>query len=225
MTNPSLCKTRLLPRRNSGATLAEVIVATAILAIIGSIVISTGVAVSSNERQRYEAAADTLRRLARVIAGNAPTNAQTSFKWVVQSYPRKLSQLTTPITTSETNICGVPYAGAATARWVEPFWPVELRASGTNLTKGFTAQDDLGTFPEPNLGFRNGTTGAFQAAPSGVGFRTDGIISIRLTSVSQADAQGLDASVDGAINGSAGTVLYSASDPTTVDYVIMVSGC
>jgi hypothetical protein len=100
-----------------------------------------------------------------------------------------------------------------------------LRTAGAILAKGFTAQDDLATFPDANLGYRNGTTGAFQAAPSGVGFRTDGAIAIRMNGVSQADAQGLDAAVDGTISGIAGTVVYTASDPTTVDYLILVSGC
>src|SRR4051812_46630101 len=85
-------------RARRGFSMAEVIVATAILAIIASIVVSTDLVVSSNDRERYDAAADTLGRLALAIGGNDPTNAQTSFKWVIQRYPRKLSQLTTPIT-------------------------------------------------------------------------------------------------------------------------------
>jgi prepilin-type N-terminal cleavage/methylation domain-containing protein len=208
-----------------GFSLAEVIVATAILAIIGSIVISTDLMVSSNDRERYDAAADTLRKLALSISGNDPTNSQESFKWVIQRYPRKLSQLTTPITTGGTDICGIAYTATSTARWLNPFWPKELATGGTILVEGFAAQDDLGTFPDANLGFHNGTTGAFQAAPSGVGFRTDGIISIRLTNVSQVDAQGLDVAVDGTLDNAAGTVLYSAADPTAVDYLITVSGC
>ncbi len=211
------------PRR--GISLAEVIVATAILAIVGSIVISTGFVVSTSDRDRYATVADTLGRLAQTIAGNDPTNDQRSFKWVIQRYPRKLSQLTTPITTSQTDICGVPYTATHTARWINAFWPVELGTAGAILATGFTAQDNLGTFPDANLGYRNGTTGALQAAPSGVGFRTDGMISIRMTNVSQNDAQGLDAAVDGTLSGTAGTVLYSGSDPTSVDYVILVSGC
>lgn len=208
-----------------GLSLAEVIVATAILAIVGSIVISTGMLVSTGDRDRFAAAADTLGKLARTIAANDPTSDQTSFKWVIQRYPRRLSQLTTPITTSQTDICGVPYTATHTARWINPFWSAELRTAGAILVKGFTAQDDLGTFPDANLGYRDGTTGAFQAAPSGVGFRTDGVISIRMTNVAQSDAQGLDAAVDGTVSGSAGTVLYSGSDPTSVDYLILVSGC
>jgi len=215
----------LVTREKTGFSLAEIIVATAILAILGSVVISTGFVVSSGDQERYQTAADTLSKLAQAIAGNEPTNAQSSFKWVVQKYPRQLSQLTTPITTAETDICGAPYSAALTARWAEPFWPTEFRSTGTILVRGFTAQNDLGTFPEANLGYRNGTTGAFQAAPSGVGFRTDGAISIRMTSVTQADAEGLDASVDGTVDGSAGTVRYSPSNPTSVDYVILVSGC
>jgi len=212
-------------KQRLGISLAEIIVATAILAIVGSIVISTTLMVSTSDRDRYAALADTLGRLSKAIAGSQPTNAQTSFKWVIQRYPRKLSQLTTPITTGQTDICGVAYTATHTARWVNPFWSVEMRAAGAVLVSGFTAQDDLGTFPDANLGFRNGTTGAFQAAPSGVGFRTDGVISIRMINVTQTDAQGVDAAVDGTINGSAGTVLYSSADPTSVDYLIMVSGC
>ena len=212
-------------RRNVGFSLAEVVIATAILAILGSVVISTGFVVSSGDRERYQTAADTLSKLAQAIAGNDPTNAQSSFKWVVQKYPRRLSQLTTPITIAETDICGIPFSGASTTRWVGPFWNTEFRVTGTILVPGFTAQNDLGTFPEVNLGYRNGTTAAFQAAPSGVGFRTDGTISIRMTNVTQADAEGLDASVDGAIDGTAGTVRYSPAYPTSVDYVILVSGC
>jgi prepilin-type N-terminal cleavage/methylation domain-containing protein len=212
-------------RARRGFSMAEVIVATAILAIIASIVVSTDLVVSSNDRERYDAAADTLSRLALAIGGNDPTNAQTSYKWVIQRYPRKLSQLTTPITGAGTDICGVAYTATFTARWLNPFWPKELRTTGTILVDGFTAQDDLGTFPIANLGYRNGTTGAFQAAPSGIGFRTDGVISIRLINVTQTDAQGLDAAVDGTIDGTTGTVLYSGSDPTSVDYLITVSGC
>lgn len=208
-----------------GLSIAEVIVATAILAIIGSIVVSTDLVVSSNDRERYDGAADTLSRLALVLGGSDATNAQTSFKWVVRKYPRKLSQLTTPITVAGTDICGVAYTAAFTARWLNPFWPKELRTTGTILVGGFTAQDDLGTFPIANLGYRNGTTGVFQAAPSGVGFRTDGVISVMLINVTQTDAQGLDLAVDGTLNGAAGTVLYSGTDPTSVDYLITVSGC
>lgn len=208
-----------------GVSLAEVIVATAILAIIGSIVISTGLVVSTSDQERYSAAADTLSKLAQAIAGNNPTDSQTSFKWVIQRYPRTLSQLTTPITTAQGDVCGIAYTTTQTTRWTNPFWSALLQPAGAVLVNGFTAQDDLGTFPDANLGYRNGTTGAFQSAPSGVGFRTDGVISIRLPSVSQIDAQGLDAAVDGTADGSAGTVRYSGADPTSVDYLIMVSGC
>jgi prepilin-type N-terminal cleavage/methylation domain-containing protein len=209
----------------AGFSLAEVIVATAILAIIASVVVSSRVVALSGDRERYQAVADSLSDLASAIGRSDPTTAQKSFKWVIRKYPAKLSQLTTPITTADRDICGTPYTAALTTRWLEPFWPTELRAEGVNLAKGFTAQDDLATFPNPNLGFRNGTTGAFQASPSGVGFRTDGAIAIRMPNVSLTDAQGLDAAVDGPIDGTAGTMLYPASDPTTVDYLILVSGC
>ena len=46
-----------------------------------------------------------------------------------------------------------------------------------------------------------------------------------MTTVTLADAQGLDAAVDGTVDGTAGTVVYAATDPTTVDYLMTVSGC
>ena len=209
----------------AGVTLIEMVVGVAILTILASIAISTDLVVSSNDRERYDEAAGTLGEIAQVIAGSEPTNPQTSFKWVIQRYPRALSQLTTPITTAQTSICNVVYTATFTARWLNPFWSKEFRSTGTTIVPGFTLQDNLGTFPDAGLGFYNGTTGVLQAAPTGPGFRTDGIISLRMPSVTQADAQGLDAAVDGTLSGVAGTVRYAGTDPTAVDYLIMVSGC
>jgi hypothetical protein len=201
------------------------LVAVAIVAIIASVVVSTDLVVSSNDRARYDEAAETLGDLALVIAGNNPTRTQTSFKWVIHRYPQKLSHLTTPITTGGRDICNVAYTATHTARWLNAFWPRQFMTTGTLLVQGFTVQDDLGTFPIAGLGYFNGTTGALQLAPSGVGFRTDGVISIRMPSVTQVDAQGLDAAVDGTLDGAAGTVRYAGTDPTAVDYIVMVSGC
>ena len=211
-------------RRLNGFTLIEVVVAAALLVIIGSIVISTDLVVSSNDRERYEEAAETLSDLALAIGKSDPTNTQTSFKWVIQRYPRKLSQLTKPITTSDQSICAQAYSATFTARWADAFWTKEFQTTGTLLVQGFEVQDDLGTFPLTGLGFYNAAGSAFQAAPS-AGSRTDGIISIRMPSVTLSDAQGLDAAVDGTVSGTSGIVQYAGTDPTTVDYLIMVSGC
>ena len=216
----------LRARKVRGATLAEVVVATAILAIIASVVISTDLVVSSNDRERYDAAADTLKKLAQAINSSDPTNTQTSFKWVIQKHPQKLSQLTKPILTTDRDICNVTYGSTTvTNRWTSPFWPKEFRTTGTTLVKGFDVQDNLATFPDANLGFYNLSNVRAQA-PSGIGFRFDGTIAIRMPSVALTDAQGLDAVVDGTVNGTAGIVRYNAaSDPTSVDYYVMVNGC
>jgi type II secretory pathway pseudopilin PulG len=211
-------------RALAGYTLIEIVVAAAVLVIIGAIVISTDLVVSSNDRERYEQAAEGLADLALAIGGSDPTNTQTSFKWVIQRYPQTLSQLTQPITTSDRNICAQLYTSTFTARWSDAFWTKEFRTAGTTLAEGFDVQNNLGTFPVAGLGFYNSAGSAFQAAPT-AGARTDGIISIRMPSVSLTDAQGLDATVDGTISGTAGILRYAATDPTTVDYLIMVSGC
>ena len=208
-----------------GVTLIEVVVAVAILAVIAAIILSSDLLVSPNDRERYDAAADALAKLTQAIVGSDPTNPQTSFKWVINRYPRKLSQLTTPITTAGTTICGNTYSAGNVSKWLNPFWPQELRTTGTIIAPGFTVQDNLGAFPDAGLGYFNGTTGVLQATPTGGGQRTDGIISIRMPATLLADAQGLDLAVDGTLNGAAGIVRYAATDPTSVDYYIMVSGC
>jgi hypothetical protein len=46
-----------------------------------------------------------------------------------------------------------------------------------------------------------------------------------MPNVALRDAQGLDGAVDDAVSGTAGTVRYAATDPTTVDYYVLISGC
>src|SRR5205814_5664376 len=67
----------------------------------------------------------------------------------------------------------------------------------------------LATYPSTTvtsqgLGFHNNSSGAFQAAPDGVSQRRDGLIAIRMPSVTLADAKGLDQAVDDAVDGTTG---------------------
>src|SRR5437868_6761578 len=100
-----------------GFTLWETIAAVAILAALATIVLSTDLVVSPNDRERYKAAADTLVRLREAIYGTQPTRVQTSFKWVIGAQPLRLSHLTTLITQSDKNICGVAYSATQVGKW------------------------------------------------------------------------------------------------------------
>ena len=184
--------------------------ALAILTVIAVVAFFTVGDESSGDRERYDTAADYLYDLSQAIVGNEPTRGQTSFRWVIGVYPGKLSDLTTPITTGGTNICGAAYTNPGnTVKWTEPFWKKVLTTTGTVLASGFTAQDALVRLT---------------AVPT-PGFNQAGTFAIRLPSVTLTDAQGLDAAVDDAVSGTAGTVRYAATDPTTVDYYVMISGC
>lgn len=193
-----------------GFSILEAIAAIAIVAIVGTILLSSDTPESKNDRQRYDEASDALDSLTEAILGNEPTKGQSSFRWVVGAYPGQLSDLTKPITQSGTTICGTAYTATMVSNWTNPFWTKEFSANGTILVNGFTVQNALVRLSSiPTFGGNQADTFA-----------------IRMPSVSLADAQGLDLAVDGAINGTAGTVRYTNStDPTQVDYWILGSGC
>jgi len=187
----------------------EVVVGVAIVALVAAIFFFTIPSETAGDRERYDNVANDLYDLAQAIAGNEPTRGQISFRYVVGAYPSSLSQLTTPITTSNTNICGAVFSAAQVAKWINPFWSRVLLTGGTNVATGFTLQDALvrlTAVPTPGLNLA-------------------GTMALRFPSVALADAQGLDAIVDESVSGTAGTVRYGATDPTTLDYYILISGC
>ena len=203
-------------RSRPGFTITEIITAVAVLAIIAAIVVSSDNPETSNDRARYDAASDALNNLARAVAGFEPYASPRSFHQVVKVYPGKLSDLTTPITTSGTNICGGAYTGTAAgtnvdnwAKAANPFYGSQLLPAGTPIVPGFTVQDvlvRLSTVPSSAVGVNSANTTV-----------------IRMPSVTLADAQGLDMAMDGVLDGNTGTIRYGSSDPTPVDYYITIS--
>lgn len=197
-------------RPKAGFTLIEVVIGLAVLAVLAALFMYAGRDESPSDREIYDEVAGELYDLTLAIAGNKPTRFQTSFRWVIGVYPEKLSDLTSPITTAGKNICGVAYASPAqTSRWVEPFWNRVLQPEGAVLSSRFTAKDTLVRLT---------------AVPT-PGFNLQGTFAIRIPNVVLRDAQGLDLAVDGTLSGTAGTVRYAATDPTTVDYYVLISGC
>lgn len=205
------------PRRRRGFTIVEIITAVAVIAVIAAILVSSDTPETSNDRARYDAAADALKNLAEAVAGYEPTKQQRSFHQIVGVYPGKLSHLTTLITTTDKNICGNAYtgpvgtAGTNLYKWqnaANPFYGSQLLTAGTIIAPGFSVQDAL-ILLNP------------AAAPLANSANT---MIIRLPSVTLADAKGVDLAVDGTVDGTTGTIRYSsASDPTVVDYYITIS--
>jgi prepilin-type N-terminal cleavage/methylation domain-containing protein len=208
---------RTLRRIRVGFSLMEILTAIAVIAVIAAILVSNDNPETGNDRARYDAAADALNNVAQAIAATDPTKPPRSFHQVVNVYPGKLSDLTTPITTAGTNICGNAYTGPATTvgtnmyKWnnaANPFYGSQLLTAGTPIAPGFTVQDALIRLNAVNT--------------SGTGSLANTMI-IRMPSVTQADAQGLDLLVDGLIDGTTGIIRYTASDPTVVDYYITIT--
>lgn len=206
-----------IPRRRPGFTIVEIITAVAVIAIIAAILVSSDTPESSNDRARYDAAADALMTLTEAVAGYEPTRQRRSFHQVVGVYPSKLSHLTTAITTVDLNICGNAYtgpvgtAGTNLYKWQNapnPFYGSQLLTAGTIIAPGFTVQNAL----------------VLLNAAAAAGANSANTMIIRLPSVTLANAQGLDLAVDGVVDGTTGIIRYSsASDPTVVDYYITIS--
>jgi prepilin-type N-terminal cleavage/methylation domain-containing protein len=220
-------------RRERGFTLIEMVVGVAIAAILALgyyvTIAAPGSATSSaaeDRANRASSAAAVLFDLANAIASIETTNPPTSYLQTVGAYPTRLSQLTAPITTTDRNSCDrvtdVYLAGAVpdppanpgyVSGWAGPYYTVSFVAgAGTQLASGFVTQDDMIRIPANPVNNAKADEWA-------------GRLLIRMPSVAQLDAQALDAAVDFTISGTEGTVRYTGSDPTSVDYELRVSRC
>jgi len=204
-------------KARTGLTILEVLVSLVILAVIGAAVLSTTNPERESDQARVQAVAEKLEDLREAIAGYEATGTATSFRQTIGALPSRLSQLTTPISTTETNSCGQAYtgnvAGTQVAIWLlrGPYYTFEMKAAGTPLGQGFTPQDLLIKTPVgvPPAGNQAGT------------------LTIRFPSVAIDDANALELIVDGTVNTAAGHVRFTPAGtaPVQVDYLMSVYGC
>jgi type II secretory pathway pseudopilin PulG len=231
--------TRVWHMVRAGITLVEVIVAVSVLAIIGiAIFVSATVSQGSTAGgdDNIDKAAHTLTDLSEAIAlwTNRISGAPTSFFQVIGAYPGTLSQLTTPITTSDRNSCarGFPlnnatrYKNSQVNEWEGQFFRQELPPTGFLIAPGFFAQDTLLRYSAV-MNALGPPWFNEQYFPSG-NTTTAGTLAIVMHNVAYANAVGLARRVEGDTTGVFGAVRFlknATNTPVTVEFHIGIHGC
>jgi type II secretory pathway pseudopilin PulG len=229
----------LLNRLRPALTLIETVVALAIVGIVAlTIAIATGSASqrSVNELDNVERAARILTDLSEAIAlwTERRSGEPTSFFHIIGTYPGKLSQLTTPITTSDRNSCGLGlplqnatrFKNAEVNRWEGQFFRQELPTTGFLIAPGFFANDQMLRY---SAVFNPAGPPYFaeEYFPSG-NTTTPGTLAIIIPNVKYTDAVALAQRVEGDPTGVFGAVRFTpnvTNAPVTVEFHIAIHGC
>ena len=192
-------------------TLTEIIVGVALLTIVGAIVAVTvqKTSVAQSDQERLDEAAYNLDQLARAIAFFEPTKPPLAFRYTVGVYPSRLSHLTSPISTAQTNDCGVAYTAGQVAAWTGGYFLREIPTTNFKVAEGFIANDVMTRVP----------VNANAGLPA--------VLSIVMPNVDSADAAGLGSVVDNDPTGTNGSVRFTlnGNSPVTVSYRIEIGGC
>ena len=220
-----------------GFTLVEMVVAIAIIGILGVTIFLT--TASSSQRgisdlDNVEKAARTLTDLSEALAlwTERRSGPPTSFYHIIGSNPGTLSHLTAPITTSQGNSCAraalnvqTRYSNAQVGRWEGQFFRQELPTTGFLIAPGFFANDSLLRYssvfsPTPphfvQEYFTNGNT------------TTPGTLAIVIPNVKYTDAVALAQRVEGDTMGVFGAVRFTRNTtnaPVTLEYHVGIHGC
>ena len=123
---------------NRGFTIVEILVAMAILVVLGALIVPA--IITTVDRSRVEAAEDSLGAIGEAI---------TLFADRVNEYPAALTQLVVPITGADTDICGATYNGGEQNRWAGPYLDRALPAGGVPVGVG-TADNAFGVLANPS---------------------------------------------------------------------------
>lgn len=184
----------------AGFTLIELLVGLAIMVMIATVV--APVMLSSLDRARQEQGAAALTNLATAIG---------EFEEDVHEWPRSLTQLSEPITTSDVNSCGRVYQPGDVSQWGGPYVDRLLAPTGLPVFIG-TAQNQL--VRDPASQTKGGNWG---------------VLRLVVQSVTPDDAAAVDREIDGAESSTSGTIQWTtppdAQGFVTLSYVIPARGC
>jgi prepilin-type N-terminal cleavage/methylation domain-containing protein len=227
-------------RSHSGFTLVEMVVAVAIMAVLGVTIFFASASSSSSQRgisdlDNVEKAARTLTDLSEAVAlwTTRRLITPTSFYAIIRSNPGTLSHLTFPISTSQGGSCAragltpqTRYTAAMVNRWEGQFFRQELPTTGFLIAPGFFAKDSLLRY-----------SAVFN--PSGPPYFTEeyftngnvttpGTLAIVIPNVKYTDAVALAQRVEGDTMGIFGAVRFTrnmTNTPVTLEYHIGIHGC
>lgn len=186
-------------RRRSGIALFVVILLVLVFAVAATVVVTT--LSGDNDQNRIEKAADVLHRLAAEIDTGRTTSDQ-SFRGQVTVYPSRLSHLYHPIrSTIDLPCVGSGTYGTNSTKWKGPYHLVPIPTTGFVIAPGFNANDAL---------LRLSATS----------------VAIQMPGSSLADAKSLELFVDrnGKSDGTGPVVVFSSTDPTSIQYRINALG-
>ena len=230
---------RLRRLASRGFTLVEMIVAIAIIGIMGVTIFVANAGTRQrglSDTDNIEKAARTLTDLSEAIAlwTERRSGPPTSFFHVIGSNPGTLSHLTTPITTTQRNSCarGTPltnatrYGNNQVGLWEGQFFRQELPTTGFLIAPGFFANDTLLRY---SAQYNPAGPPFFveQYFPSG-NTTAAGTLAIVMPNVKYTDAVALAQRVEGDTMGVFGAIRFTrnlTNTPVTVEFQIGIHGC
>jgi prepilin-type N-terminal cleavage/methylation domain-containing protein len=200
-------------RRRSGFTLAEVAVSAAILAMLAAV--SVPYMSSFLDKQRVQTTADKLAALADGIAGFASSVKTIATVSTSTAYPGMISQLANQIVANNAaashNSCG-----SATGAF-----------NVTAVTTGWTSNGPFVNFYIPPGGLKTPLGMVSDSMVRTPVTAIPGTLAIRMLAVDTADASLLDLVVDGAVDGTAGTLRFTINGVThlaDISYLVPIGG-
>lgn len=172
-----------LSRDRGGYTLLA-----ALLVIVAGLAVAAAVVgpslVSAADSARLEQARSTLTDLT-----DSPDQL-VQFEDDLNDFPATLSQLSTPITTSDTDLCGDSYSTGAVGRWAGPYVDRVMPETGTPIGIGI-AGDSLDVIEISNR---------------------DAFLVVPVRGVRVEDAEALSRAVDGTVSQTDGQVRWTDAD-------------
>jgi prepilin-type N-terminal cleavage/methylation domain-containing protein len=183
--------------RKRGFTLAEILVALAIIALLTAVVIPT---IGGRLRQSQASAiADELTNL---------TTAISAYRENVLKYPYKLDLLTnTPVAGTSQDICGTLMVAANVNKWQGPYLARPILTNTDFPIGDATVNDQLVRTPVSGAGV--------------------GTLQINMDVVDTVAAVALEAQFDGNANFTTGSIVWTQTNPGvgTLTYSIPIRGC